>query len=165
MPSKDDDGLDPRAWEQLGALVTAANSGDRAAFNGQITNWASSSSLGEHHRVELYLFAAVKYLVKVFVQGDPSESDLKSLAARCFPSVEKVLAPYPLAVEDALRAVFDRPYIRRELRPGELLLLNAAITSWLLDQLGAELQEVREWVAEWWKVNARVIHGVGVQDR
>jgi hypothetical protein len=165
VPSQDDDGLDPRAWEQLRFLVMAANSGDREAFKGEITARASSTSLGAQHRVGLYLFAAVKYMVRVSVQGDPTEADLKSLAARCFPYVETVLTPYPLAVEDALRSDFDKPFIRRELRPGELLLLNAAITSWLLDQLGAELREVREWVAQWWKVNARAIHDAGVQDK
>jgi hypothetical protein len=165
VASQYDDGLDSTAWEHLRTLVVAASSGDRAALKVEIKHWALGNPLSEHHRIGLYLFAAVKYMVKVFVQGDPSEADLQSLAARCFPYVETLLAPYPLAVEDALRVVFDLPFIRRELKPGELLLLNVAITAWLLDQLGADLREVRAWVAEWWRVNTRAIHEAGVQDK
>lgn len=143
----------------------AAYSGDRGAFKGEIGRWASSSSLGEQHRIGLYLFAAVKYMVKLFVRGDPSAADLKILAARCFPDVQIVLTAHPMAVEDAVRAVFDMPSIRRKLRPGERLVLNAAITRSLLNLLGAEPGEIREWVAEWWGVNRRVINDLGVQDQ
>lgn len=163
MPRPDDDGLDSAAWQRLGTVVLAAASGDRRAFEVEIRRWPSGSSLLEQQRIGLYLFAAVKYLVKVFVQGDPSEADLKSLATSCFPDVEEVLAAHPIAVEDALRTVFRMPFIRRKLRPDELLVLDAAIAGCLLNQLGAELREVREWVAEWWKVNAEAARAAGLQ--
>lgn len=41
--------------------------------------------MGEQQKIGLYLFAAVKYIVKVSVQGDPSVADLKGIAARCLP--------------------------------------------------------------------------------
>lgn len=75
-----------------------------------------------------------------------------------------LLIAHPMAVEDAPRRVFRMPPIRRKLRPGEMLVLNAAITRSLLDQLRTELEGIRHWVAEWWRVNARAIHDSGVQD-
>lgn len=164
MPSQDEDGLDARAWARLRTVVMAACSGDREGFKGEISGWPSSSPVGEQQRIGLYLFAAVTYMVRIFVQGDPSEADLKSLATRCFPDVEEVLTAHPMAVEDALRSDFDMPFTRRELMPGELLVLNAAISASLLDQLGAELPEIREWVAKWWKVNARGARAAGLHD-
>ena len=161
MPGQDDDGLDASAWERL-RIVTSAT--DRATFKGEFASWPSTVSLPEQHRIGLYLFAAVKCMIRFSVRGDPSEADLKSLAARCFPDVQTVLVTHPMAVEDALRTAFRLPPIRRKLRPGELLVLNAAIARSLLDQLGTELGGIRDWVAEWWRVNARTIHDIGVQD-
>jgi hypothetical protein len=93
----------------LEVLTTkAASSGDRRAFKDQFAGWASSSPLGEH-RIGIYLLGAVKYMVRVFVLGNPSGA--------------------------------------------------------LLNQLGADVPEIHERVAQWWKVNARAIHDAGVQDK
>ena len=54
--------------------------------------------------------------------------------------------------------------IRRELSPAELVLVNAAIIGSLLTKPEDEFPEIREYVAEWWRVNARVIREVGVKD-
>ena len=110
------------------------------------------------------MLAAVKYMVKVSVQADPSVADLKIVAGRCFPDVQQVLTVHPLTVEDTLRAAFNMPFIRRKLRPGELTVLNAAIAASLLDQLGAELRAIREWVAGWWKVNGQAAMDAGLQE-
>ncbi len=163
MSGQSEDGLDTSAWEGLSAVVTAACSGEREAFTDQFRQWASSRPVGEQQKIGLYLFAAVKYMVKVSVQGDPSVADLKRIATRCLPDVQRVLTVHPLAVEDALRRAFGLPFIRRQLTPGELLVLNAAISGSLLDQLGAELGAIREWVAAWWKVNVRSARDAGLQ--
>ncbi len=91
---------------------------------------------------------------------DPSESDLKGLAARCFPAVSRVLTAHPMAVEDTLRRDLGLPVIRRRLSPGELLVLNAAIAGLLITSTADEFKELREYVAEWWRVNAQNVRGM-----
>lgn len=165
MEIKDrDDGLDDRAWERLCVLVVAAWEGDRSAFMSEIQCWPVEVPLGEQHRIGLYSHAGIKYVTQRILRRRPSEADLKELAARCFPGVSKVLALYPLAVEDALRHAFRLGPVRRKLSPGELGLVNAAAVGCLLTKPEDELPEIRGYVAEWWKVNARVIHEAGVKD-
>jgi hypothetical protein len=165
MPSEGDDGLDPSAWERLRTVVTAANSGDLVRFEDEIRSWSSRSSLDEQHRIGLYLLAIVTYLVRLSLRGEPSRDDLKNIAVGCFPDVNEVLTCHPMAVEDALRIAFGMPAIRRELAPGEMVVLLAAITGSLLTEPEAELPPIREHVGEWWSVNARQFHDHGVQDR
>lgn len=81
MRGQDDDGLDASAWERL-RIVTSAT--DRATFKGEFASWPTSVTLAEQYRIGLYLFAAVKCMVRFSLRRDPTEADLKSLAARCF---------------------------------------------------------------------------------
>jgi len=69
-----------------------------------------------------------------------------------------------MVVEDALRATFDLKAIKRELSPGELGLILAAIIGCLLTEPEGDLSEIRTYVAEWWKVNAQAIRQAGVKD-
>lgn len=146
-------------------MVTAANSSDLVGFEGEIRSWSLRSSVGEQHRIGLYLLGTVKHLVRHGVRGEPSRDDLKNIAVGGFPHVNEVLTAHPMAVEDALRIAFGMPAIRRELAPGELVILLAAITGALLTEPDAELAKIREHVGEWWKVNAQQFHNYGVQDR
>jgi len=158
------DGLDEVAWERLRRVVSAANQGKRRAFKSEFRRWSTEISLGDQHRIGIYLLGATKYMTRRTLKRQPTESDLKNLAARCFPDVSKVVTAHAMAVEDTLRIMFDLPAVRRELSPGELLVLGAAITGCLLTSPADELPEIRQYVAAWWKVNAHVFHDQGVAD-
>lgn len=159
-----DDGIDNRAWVRLCALVVAAWEGDRSAFMSEIQSWPVEVPMREQHWISLYLLGGIKYITQRMLTRKPSEADLNELAARCFPGVSKILNPYPLAVEDALRQAFAMQPVRRKLLPGELGLISAAAVGCLLVNPKRELPEIRRYVAEWRKVNARVIREAGVMD-
>lgn len=110
------------------------------------------------------MFAGVKYITQRILRRKPSEADLNELAARCVPGVSRVLTIYPMAVEDTLRNAFRLQPARRNLSPGELILVAAATIGCLLTKPEEELPEIRGYVAEWWKVNARMIRQAGVKD-
>ena len=74
--------------------------------------------------------------------------------------MSRVLTAHPKAAEDTLRTSFGLSAIRRKLSPGELLVLNAAIAGSLLTNTADEFMELREYVAEWWRVNARNVSGM-----
>ena len=158
------DGLDDRAWARLRVLVIAASAGNRAAFEGEVRTWSAEASLGEQHRIGPYLLAVVKYLIRRSLMGEPAEGDLRRIAARCLPGVSRVLTAHPMAVEDTLRAAFGLPAVRRKLSPGEHVVLSAAITGSMLAEPADEMPELRAYVAEWWRVNARSFHEHGVED-
>ena len=158
------DGLNDRSWERLRVVVTAANAGDRKAFEGEVRSWRSDISLGEQQRIGLYLLALVKYMTRRSLMGEPGESDLRNLATRCFPDVSRVLTVHTTAVEDTLRTAFGRPSIGREHSPGELVIVSAAIVGSLLTKPADEIAGMREYVAEWWRVNARNVRNSGVRD-
>lgn len=157
-------GTDDRAWGRLCVLVTAAWEGDRAAFERQVESWKVEVPLGEQHRIGLYLLAGIKFMTQRIFRRKPNEADLKELATRCYPGVSNVLTVHPTAVEDALRNAFHLNPVRRKLSPGELGLIRAAVIGCLLTKPEEELPEIRGYVAEWWKVNARMIRQAGVKD-
>ena len=158
------DGLDDHAWDHLRVLVAAAGESDRLAFHNEIESWSADVPLTEQHKIGLYLLAGTEYITQRILRRKPSEADLKELAARCVPSVSRVLTLHPMVVEDALRATFDLKAIKRELSPGELGLILAAIIGCLLTEPEGDLSEIRTYVAEWWKVNAQAIRQAGVKD-
>lgn len=128
--------VDHRAWQRFCAVISAVNSGDRAAFEEEVKSWRWKISLGEQQKVGLYLMTAVEYQVKQLLKGEPQEDKLKGLAARCYPGVARVLTAGPTAVEDKLRATFDLPPLKRKLSPGELVVVSACIVGSLLANPG-----------------------------
>lgn len=146
------DGLDTANWELLREVVTAAHQGDAEGHVAALLRL--ERDVPADAKAGAYLWYLLRYRVAAQLGRRPRPEDLHELAQRYAPKLAKLIRGGQDELEDTLLTVFHFPTYGRKVKGGKAIIVGSAALGVLLDDVEAELAEMRPHLADWWDRNA-----------
>jgi hypothetical protein len=155
--------LDEEVWDRLTAIIVAARGLDREEFLALARPFAEQVNLHGHQRAGLYLWFVLRNALAGKVGGrEPTDAELADISrdyAERFSAV--VDADRPI-LEDTFRKVFERAPLKKEVGPGDLLVLAPAAIGVLYNDPGSALSRIKPSLSSWWQKYAEKFHSQGL---
>ena len=155
--------LDEGIWDRVVGVIKAAHGLDRASFVTQAQAFAEEVALPGHQQAGLYLGYLLRNALGGKVGGRvPTDAELHRIArdyvARFFVLVD---ADEPI-LEDTFRKAFERAPLKREISPGEFLVLAHAALGVLYQDPDRELSRMKPHLTRWWQRHVEKFHSQGL---
>lgn len=147
-----DDGLDTANWELLREIVTAAYQGDAESHVAALLRL--EREVPTDAKAGAYLWFLLRYRVSALLGRRPRPEDLHELAQRYAPKFAKLIRGGQAELEDTLFTVFDFTTRGSKVKGGKAVIVGSAALGVLLNDVEAELAEMRPSLADWWARNA-----------
>ncbi|MGH3168391.1 MAG: hypothetical protein ACRDN0_21225 [Trebonia sp.] len=155
--------LDEETWDRLAEIIKAAHQSDREAFLARVQSFAQEMKHPAHQRAGLYVWYLLRNAAGGKVGGRaPTDAELTRISREYFPKFSALVTADRITMEDTFRKVFERPPRKKEIRPGDLLMLGPAAIGVLYEDPDAELSKMKPHLNRWWQKHAEEFHGQGL---
>lgn len=155
--------LDEEVWDRLIGIVTAAHEMDKASFVARARSFAEEVPLPGHQRAGLYLWYLLRNALGGKVGGRvPTDAELTRISRDYVARFSTVVDADRPILEDTFRHVFERAPLKKEITPGELLVLGPAALGVLYEDPDAELSRMKPHLNNWWRKHAEKFHSQGL---
>ncbi len=155
--------LDEEVWERLTAMIMAAHGTDRESFLALVWSFSQEVELPGHQRAGLYLWYLLRNALGGKVGGRvPTDDELARISRDYVARFSALVNADRPILEDTFRKVFERAPLKKEIGPGDLLMLAPAALGVLYSDPGAELSRMKPHLNNWWLKNAEKFHSEGL---
>jgi hypothetical protein len=157
-----DDGLDPVRWQILCDMISAGSRGDKKAGHAATTRLASV--VPENGVAATYLLYLMRHRGFELIGREPTAADLHDLAGNIYVRFARGGRADPRLLENTLKTFFDVAEQGEEVAGGMLVVAGAAALGAMLDDPVRQLEEMRPYLANWWRRNLEEIGAQGLLD-
>jgi hypothetical protein len=155
--------LDEEVWDRLTAIIMAAHGLDREAFLALVGSFAKEVKLPRQQRAGLYLWFVLRNALAGKVGGRvPTDAELADISRDYFARFNALVDADRPILEDTFRKVFERAPLKKEIGPGDLLVLAPAAIGVLYNDLGSALSRIKPGLSSWWQEHAKKFHSQGL---
>lgn len=158
-----DNALDEGVWDRLTEIITAAHEMRRDSFFALTRSLVDEVVLSGQQRAGLYLWYLLRNALGRKAGGrGPTDAELAFIADDYFARFSVLVGTDVAVLEDLFRKVFERAPVKKEISPGELLVLAPAALGILYEDPGAELSRMKPRLNSWWQRYAEKFHSQGL---
>ena len=155
--------LDEEVWDRLTSIIMAAHGLDREEFLALVRSFAEQLKLPSHQRAGLYLWFVLRNALAGKVGGrEPTDAELADISRDYAERFSVVVDADRPTLEDTFRKVFERAPLKKEVGPGDLLVLAAAAIGVLYNDPGSALSRIKPGLSSWWQEYAEKFHSQGL---
>jgi hypothetical protein len=144
--------LDDEIWDRLVGLIKAAHEMDTEVFQARQQSFAREVKLPGQHRAGPFLW----YLLRNALGGkaggrEPTDAELELISHEYAAPFGILVKADRTVLEDTFRSVFERPPVKKEITPAELMVLAPPALGVLYDDPDAELRRMKPHLDRWWQ--------------
>jgi hypothetical protein len=155
--------VDEEVWRRLVEIIRAAHELDRKEFVARARSFAEEVELPGHQRAGLYLWYLLRNALGAKVGGRvPTDAELTRISHDYIARLSTLVDAGRPIMEDTFRKVFERAPLKKEILPGELLLLASAALGVLYENPDDELSRMKPHLNNWWQEHSEKFHSQGL---
>lgn len=151
--------LDEEVWDRLSAIIMAAHGPAMEAFMALARSFAKEVRLPGQQRAGLYLWFILRNALAGKVnERVPTDAELARISRDYFAEFSALVDADRPILEDLFRKVFERAPLKKEIGPGDLLVLAPAAIGVLYKDPGSALSRIKPHLSSWWQESAEKFH-------
>jgi hypothetical protein len=155
--------LDEEVWDRLTAIIMAAHELDREKFLALLRSFGEQVKHPGHQRAGLYLWFVLRNALAGKVGGrEPTDAELADISRDYAERFSIVVDADRPILEDNFRKVLELAPLKKEIGPGDLVVLALAAIGVLWNDPGLALSRIKPGLSSWWQEYAEKFHSQGL---